>query len=159
MPQRFEVEVSCAPRVRVPRDVVRAVERSLRRAGARLGASGEVRLRWVGDREIKGLNRAHMGQDKVTDVLSFPAELHEQAAGDLGDLALCWPQVRRQAGTYGDTVTHEAVVLAVHGLAHLLGHDHADQTGARVMIRAERRGLVAAGFADVERPYAPWRPQ
>lgn len=159
MPKLFEVEVSFAPRVRVPGEVVRAVRRSLQRAGARLGASGEVRLRWVGDREIKGLNRSHMGQDKVTDVLSFPSDLHEQSEGDLGDLALCWPQVRRQAGTYGDTTTHEAVILALHGLAHLLGHDHRDQTSAREMIRAERRALAAAGFPDVQRPYAPWRGQ
>lgn len=156
MPQPFDVIVSFAPRVRVPRAIVREVERSIRRAASRLGARGELRLRWVGDREIKALNRTHMGEDKVTDVLSFPAAAEEQAAGDLGDVALCWPQIRRQAGTYGQTTCHEAVVLAVHGLAHTLGHDHGDRASARAMVRTERRALAASGFPDVPRPYSPW---
>lgn len=47
----------------------------------------------------------------------------------------------------------EATVLAVHGLCHLLGHDHGRRGEARAMHRAERRGLRAAGTPDVPRPY------
>lgn len=47
----------------------------------------------------------------------------------------------------------EATVLAVHGLCHLLGHDHGERGEARAMHRAERRGLRAANTPDVPRPY------
>jgi ssRNA-specific RNase YbeY (16S rRNA maturation enzyme) len=47
----------------------------------------------------------------------------------------------------------EATVLAVHGLCHLLGHDHARPVEARRMLRGERRGLKAARTPDVPRPY------
>lgn len=52
----------------------------------------------------------------------------------------------------------EATVLAIHGLCHLLGHDHARPAEARRMHRGERRGLKAARTPDVPRPYGNSRP-
>jgi ssRNA-specific RNase YbeY (16S rRNA maturation enzyme) len=58
------------------------------------------------------------------------------------------------AGTAeAEAAIDEATVLAVHGLCHLLGHDHGQTGEARRMLRSERRGLKAARTPDVPRPY------
>lgn len=65
---------------------------------------------------------------------------------DLPDLVYGTPEAR--------AALDEATVLAIHGLCHLLGHDHARAPEARAMHRSERRGLRAARTPDVPRPYA-----
>ena len=156
---------------RVGRPLLRILDRRLRRAARRIGIAGAelpgVGLTIVDDAEITRLNAAHMGKDRPTDVLSFPA----RPPGDegaalaamgvpLGDIVLCWDAVLRQAaaraGSGADLASaalDEATVLAIHGLCHLLGHDHARRGESRDMHRRERRGLRAARVADIPRPY------
>lgn len=159
---------------RVPRPAVRALDRRLRRAARRIGVPGPelpgVSVAIVDDPEIQRLNLAHMGKDRPTDVLSFPArppgpEGDELAAMGvpLGDIVLCWDAVQRQAAArlppgvsateLATAILDEATVLAIHGLCHLLGHDHAGRVEGRAMHRRERRGLRAAHVADIPRPY------
>lgn len=156
---------------RVGRALLRELDRRLRRAARRIGISGAelpgVHLAIVDDAEIQRLNAEHMGKDRPTDVLSFPARPpgHEGEAMaamgvPLGDIILCWDAVLRQAGPRvpfgGDLQTSaldEATVLAIHGLCHLLGHDHAARGEGRSMHRRERRGLRAVGVPDIARPY------
>lgn len=148
-------------RIQVDRDVLRlggpAVGRDLRRrlgaiatrAGRRLGLStAQLRMlgvRIVGDATMIDLHRRHLGSARPTDVLSFPAD----DAG-LGDIAIDWPQVCRQA--QGDVLA-EAAQLVVHGLVHLIGHDHGCRPDARRMFRAERRAARSAAIAPPVRPY------
>ncbi len=84
----------------------------------------ELTIRIVGARAIRRLHREFFDDPEETDVLSFPSG---SAAGDgyLGDIAVCWPAVVRQAAQYGHEPETEAALLAVHGLLHLLGWDHA----------------------------------
>ena len=156
---------------RVGRPLLRILDRRLRRAARRIGIAGAelpgVGLTIVDDAEITRLNAAHMGKDRPTDVLSFPArppgEEGEALAAmgvPLGDIVLCWDAVLRQAaaraGSGADLASaalDEATVLAIHGLCHLLGHDHARRGESRDMHRRERRGLRAARVADIPRPY------
>lgn len=115
----------------------------------------------VDDAEIQRLNKEHMGADKPTDVLSFPtarpsesgwAPSPEDPPGvGLGDIVLSWDAVLRQAA--GRAPLDEATVLVIHGLAHLLGHDHTGRRDGRAMLRTERRGLAAARVGDIPRPY------
>ncbi|HET7554156.1 MAG TPA: rRNA maturation RNase YbeY [Gaiellaceae bacterium] len=85
---------------------------------------GELGLHFVGPEEIRTLKREHLGIDEVTDVLSFPIDGHDElAAGlprQLGDAVLC-PQV------VGDAWREPLV----HGLLHLLGHDHGPEMEAK----------------------------
>ena len=129
----------------MPSDLARALERARRRLARRLGLVPErVRLRVVGDEEIRSLAATHMGEDHVTDVLSFP----DGEGG--GDVALCWPQILRASPA---APREEALRLLVHALAHLAGHDHHVRQAARQMLRVERRHLRRLGVPDVPRPY------
>ncbi len=163
-----------ALRARVSRATVRLLARRLRRAARRIGVALEdlsgITVSVVDDAEIQRLNAAHMGKDKPTDVLSFPGR-PPGADGDalaamgvpLGDIVLSWDAVQRQSAArlpahasapmLASAALDEATVLAIHGLCHLLGHDHAVREEARAMHRRELRGLRAAQVADIPRPY------
>ena len=85
---------------------------------------GELGLQFVGPEEMQALKRDHLGVDEVTDVLSFPIDGRDElAAGlprQLGDAVLC-PQVVGQAWR----------APLVHGLLHLLGHEHGAEMESR----------------------------
>jgi len=85
---------------------------------------GELGLAFVGADEMRSLKRDHLGIDEATDVLSFPIdgrdELPDGMPRALGDVVLC-PQV----------VGEEWRQPLVHGLLHLLGHDHGAEMEAR----------------------------
>jgi probable rRNA maturation factor len=148
----------------VARPLVRALERRVWIAGRRLGiergALSRVGLVLTDDATISRLNRVHMGKRGPTDVLSFPTgegfelDLAPATSLGLGDIAISWPAVARQArGCSSAALLDEASVLAIHGLAHLLGHDHARAREGRRMHLVERRALAAARVPDVARPY------
>ena len=115
---------------------------------ARLPAGPSISLRLTGDRELRRLNREFLGEDSVTDVLSFPAG-GDGEPGYLGDIAVSWPAVARQAAEHGHPEAAEAALLSVHGLLHLLGWDHATPAQEREMWRLTRAGLAAAGVSDL----------
>ena len=94
---------------------------------------------------MRSLNRRYRGRDRTTDVLSFP--LREGSFANilpemLGDIVISVPAARRQARAAGHQLSQEIDRLLVHGLAHLLGYDHANDTReARRMVRMERQLL------------------
>ena len=104
----------------------------------------EVTVRVTGDRELRRLNRQFRGEDHATDVLSFPSG--DLASGYLGDLAMSWPAVRRQAEAFGHPPETEAALLVVHGFLHLLGWDHATPREEREMRRLTLACLARAGL-------------
>jgi probable rRNA maturation factor len=115
-----------------PEPAVAARLASAATLGQSRGGCG-LTLRVTGDRELRRLNRQFLGEDHATDVLSFPAGGWPPAGGYLGDLALSWPAVERQAVAFGHPAEVEAALLAVHGFLHLLGWDHADEPSRREM--------------------------
>ena len=170
---RCRADVTWASRERAVWDgesAVRLLQRWLSRAGERLGAAGTVALRVVDAPEMAALNRQHMGKRGPTDVLSFPAAMapiaplgvgsdEEDISIDwpLGDIVLCQRVVCEQASQDRLGVAHCAAILTVHGLCHLLGHDHDTRPRARQMLRAERRGLASLNMPDAPRPYGDGR--
>ncbi|MCA9684809.1 MAG: rRNA maturation RNase YbeY [Myxococcales bacterium] len=137
---------------------LRALSRRIRRAAARLHIDDEalatLGVRIVDDREMAALHLRFMGESGPTDVLSFAGEFTGEGPS-LGDLAIDWQAVQRQAPVKSPAgFLDEATLLAVHGLAHLLGHDHRDAAEGRRMHQQERRVLRALGVADQPRPYA-----
>jgi probable rRNA maturation factor len=142
------VNAARAPlRAKFLKDVIsRAVEEPA--LARRLGpdAAREMTVRLTGDTELRRLNASFLGLDEVTDVLSFPSG---DSDGYLGDLALSWPAVVRQARTFGHPEDVEAGLLAVHGLLHLLGWDHATPAEAAEMEALTQASLARAGLPVV----------
>ena len=110
------------------------LRRVLTGAAAGLGVEGEVALVLGGDRLLHRLNRQYRKKDKPTDVLSFPGD---GAEGSLGDIVISLDTAAKNARSLGRTLPQELDVLALHGLLHVLGHDHEADDGT--MDRIERR--------------------
>lgn len=135
-----------------------ALSRAARAAFA--AASGrrqpcEVTLVLTGDDEMRELNRTWRGKDSSTNVLSFPAgEPFGEAPGEpspLGDIVLAAETLADEAKLKGIAVADHAVHLVVHGMLHLLGHEHERDADAERMERLESEILARLGIAD---PYA-----
>jgi probable rRNA maturation factor len=116
----------------------------LRGCGDRLEvpARASLSVRLTGDEELRDLNARFLGVDAPTDVLAFPAD--ERAR--VGDVAI---SVERAMAQAADGVA-ELRLLAVHGLLHCLGHDHAFPEPAAAMTAATRALLPDADIPDLE---------
>jgi len=99
-------------------------------------AADSLAVRWTGDRAMRGLNRRYRGQDKTTDVLSFPGTESPEGR-HLGDLVISVPQASRQAEERGHGLGRELRFLLLHGILHCLGYDHETDRGE--MERLERK--------------------
>lgn len=152
----MRVAVAAGPPVDAPR-----VRRAIRAALAPYGVPRDagVALVFVGDHEMRALNRRHRGIDRTTDVLSFGQRLPPGAKGaaaaaalqrepdgtcELGDIVISLAQARRQARRAHRGLDAEVAFLAAHGALHLLGFDDATAAGYREMVRLGR-AAVAAG--------------
>jgi probable rRNA maturation factor len=110
------------------------------------------------DAAIQALNRDYRGRDRPTNVLSFPgfadpAEMADGFGPDgppllLGDVILAFETVAREAGEQGKTLLDHVRHLVVHGVLHLLGHDHEAEAEAEAMEALERRVLLGLGVPD-----------
>jgi probable rRNA maturation factor len=134
-----------AVRVPVPPSFMRRLllrAASLPEVEARLpDGTATIAVRLTGDDELRNLNRDYAGHDAVTDVLSF-----EGSGLHIGDLAISWPAAARQATEYGHPETTELGLLAVHGLLHLLGWDHATAAQRKEMSRLTMAALAQSGL-------------
>jgi probable rRNA maturation factor len=118
---------------------------------AREGA--EVSLLLTGDAEVRALNARWRGQDKATNVLSFPAAPIDGRVGQpmLGDIALAFETLAREAEASGVPLADHYRHLVAHGFLHLIGYDHLTDEEAERMEALEKRILARLGVAD---PYA-----
>jgi probable rRNA maturation factor len=107
------------------------------------GACGELTLTFVDRDEITALNREHMDAAGPTDVLSFPLDAAASAPTSdvpvlLGDVVVCPAVAAEQARRHAGTLDDELALLVVHGVLHVLGHDHADDEQTERMKQRER---------------------
>jgi len=108
----------------------------------------ELTLVITGDDEIRDLNRRYRGMDVPTDVLSFAdaeADMRLVEPIYLGDVIISYPRAEAQAASARHPVTAELLLLVVHGVLHLLGHDHAGQAEKRKMWAAQKEILNELG--------------
>ena len=124
--------------------------------GALSLTEAELSVVFCDDGFIQSLNRDFRGKDAPTDVLSFAQREGEDADPDdpvLGDVIISVQTAQRQAREWGYETTRELRVLLVHGLLHLLGHDHLEPDEASQMQSEERRLLILLGEdPEVVRP-------
>jgi probable rRNA maturation factor len=100
------------------------------------------------DAEIKTLNRDFRGKNKPTNVLSFPDGSVEEGGTQLGDVVLAYETIAREAAAQEKTLKHHLTHLTIHGVLHLLGYDHEDETEAKRMESLEIKLLAAMGIAN-----------
>ena len=94
----------------------------------------ELLIRLVSPVEIQVLNKEYRNKNQVTNVLSFQSDIPDEVEESiLGDVVICVDVVREEAlvgdKKFADHLTH----MAVHGILHLIGHDHEDITSAYKM--------------------------
>lgn len=130
---------------RIP-DLNSICEKALNAAAAKAGASGEVCVLLTDDDEIQALNKQWRGKDKPTDVLSFPGDPMD--APFLGDIAISLGVMQGDADARKLTLPQHLSHLLIHGLLHLLGHDHKDDTEAAEMESLEIVALASLGWPD-----------
>ncbi len=103
---------------------------------------------FVDDEIIRVINRDYRNIDKATDVISFALkdsvdnfQTISEIDNELGDIIISVDAVIRQAKEYGHSEKRETVFLFTHGLLHLLGYDHIDESGEEVMFAFQREIL------------------
>lgn len=132
---------------------------------AQAAADAAVTVVLTTDEEVRALNAHYRGVDAPTDVLSFaarettpdapalalPAEVAAELDRYLGDLVIAYPYSARQAAQYGNSVTAELQLLAVHGTLHLLGYDHQDGATEAAMWAQQEQVLAQFGHGALAR--------
>lgn len=111
----------------------------------------EVSLVFTSDASIRAINAEWRGQDKPTNVLSFPA--FPLAPGKLpgpmlGDIILAQETLVREAQALGKPFDEHLSHLLVHGFLHLFGYDHMEENDAERMESLETRILAGLGLSD-----------
>jgi probable rRNA maturation factor len=128
-------------------------------AKARQIGGAEVSVLLCDDAAIAALNARWRGHEGPTNVLSFPAPHREGVAlgadrpTPLGDIAIAFETVAREAADQGKPLPDHLAHLVVHGFLHLLGYDHELEGEAERMERLERDILAEIGIPD---PYDVW---
>ena len=103
------------------------------------------------NRRLHKLNRDYLGVDAPTDVLSFPASESDPETGAryIGDILISVPYAAKGAKLAGNSLEAELQLLVVHGVLHLLGHDHAKPKDKSKMWKAQAQILETLGLGDV----------
>lgn len=126
---------------RPPKGSAAALRRIAGQALRGLGVDeGEIGVLICGDEAIRSLNRTFRGKDVATDVLAFPAgDRPPDGPTYLGDIAISLDMARRQAAAAGVNELTELALLLVHGILHLLGHDHERDRGEMAALEEQLR--------------------
>ena len=144
-PYRVDIRVDFSPPPEVEDRVREAVLATLAQAYEQEGTTVTILL--TDEAMIRGLNHQFRGDDKVTDVLSFPAgDPTPGTENYLGDIAISVPTARVQAEQARFPVNVELQLLAIHATLHLLGFDHLETEEKRAMWRVQYRILADLGI-------------
>lgn len=146
----IEVEVEDPAWTDALPDAAAVAERAAAAALAAGAAEGEVVVLLASDPEVKALNARYRGKDRPTNVLSFPGAemLLPGQPRHLGDIVLAYGTCAAEAAEQGKTLADHLSHLTVHGLLHLLGREHEEETEAEAMEAEERTILASLGVAD-----------
>ena len=143
---KINLKIDSAFAKRVDRALLRATARAAL-AHQAASAPGALTIVVSDEATLHQLNHAFLGVDRPTDVLSFPGGEVEAETGALyfGDIAISWPTARKQAQAARHPLNAELQLLVVHGVLHLLGHDHARAAEKAQMWKAQAEILERLG--------------
>jgi probable rRNA maturation factor len=122
-------------------------------ASIETGEAGLIDVLFTNDAEMRALNKRWRNLDQATDVLSFPSQGRGEPdqPAPLGDIALGFETVLRDAEAMGRPFEAHVSHLLIHGFLHLLGYDHIEAADAAVMEPLEAKILASLGWPD---PYS-----
>lgn len=115
--------------------------------------SAELTLRLVDPDEMIQLNHTYRKQNKLTNVLAFPASHPDDVELDfpfLGDIVICASVLKEEAETQDKPLVAHWAHIVIHGVLHLLGYDHIEEGEASIMQAIEIKLLAELGF---DNPY------
>jgi probable rRNA maturation factor len=112
----------------------------------------ELSIILTNDARLQELNLNYLGIDAPTDVLSFPASETDPETGAryIGDILISIPRAQAQAEAAGHPLEAEVQLLVVHGVLHLLGHDHAQDEEKLRMWKAQAEVLERLGLGHIQ---------
>jgi probable rRNA maturation factor len=112
----------------------------------------ELSIVLTDDARLQQLNREYLGIDAPTDVLSFPASETDPETGAryIGDILVSIPRAQAQAEAAGHPLESEVQLLVVHGVLHLLGHDHTEAEEKARMWKAQAEILSDLGLGNIQ---------
>jgi len=143
-----EVQVaSCAGQLPAAGDIQKWADAALEEL-ADEAEPPDLCIRLVDVDESRSLNDRYRGQDKPTNVLSFPASVSVPGTRMLGDLVICVPVVIDEAQSQDKPAADHFAHMVVHGVLHLVGHDHQEPVAASRMEALEAKILLRLGVAD-----------
>lgn len=137
----------------LPAEAIVALARAAM-ASERLPDNSELAITMVDAETMAGYNHDYLGREGPTDVLSLPIEDLTDGIAErpdsappllLGDIVICPSVVAANATTAGVAFEDEMALMVVHGLLHLLGHDHVIEAEAEAMEAREREILALVG--------------
>ena len=109
----------------------------------------ELLIRLVSPVEIQVLNKEYRNKNQVTNVLAFQSDIPEEIEESiLGDVVICVDVVREEALVGDKKFTDHLTHMAIHGILHLIGHDHEDITSANKMESIEINFLGGLGISN-----------
>lgn len=113
----------------------------------------ELSIRLVDEAEGKHLNQQYRGKPYATNVLSFPSDVPPSVANvlpfkPLGDLVICAPVIAREAAEQHKSTRAHHAHMTIHGVLHLLGHDHQTDADADAMERLETAIMNTLGLPN-----------
>ena len=161
MPEKVKINITD----KYKKDFVFAEAKALVRKACRATLKNEnfegtaqIDVTFVGDPEIKAINREFRDIDKSTDVLSFPLGENgvydinpENGAFMLGDVVISVDHARAQAELYGHGIEREIAFLTVHSVLHLLGYDHVGEESERKIMRKKEEEILESMGLSVDR--------
>lgn len=130
---------------------LRTLSSFLESAAAAARLRGEVSVLLTDDNQIRRLNRQFRRKDKPTDVLSFPAQELPGDQAVAGDLAISVETAARQAKDLDHPLFVEVEILMLHGLLHLAGYDHEQDSGQMARREGTLRGRLGLRHGLIER--------
>ncbi len=126
----------------------RVVAEAKARSRVRLAKDCELCISFCDDAEIRALNAQWRGQDKPTNVLSFPTPGPLAKKPLLGDIVIAFETVASEAREQDKSLADHAAHMIIHGFLHLIGYDHETTDEAEIMEALERRVAKALGMND-----------
>ena len=108
----------------------------------------ELSIRIVDEAEGKALNETYRGASGPTNVLSFPFdEKTPEPLPLIGDIVVCAPVVATEAEQQNKALNAHWAHMIIHGVLHLLGYDHQNDSEAAIMEALETEIMQKLGFA------------